>query len=100
MVEAVKDDGIHESAAPAAEDRQKESRSMLRLVIEMIRRLQGPHFGCSFEWPDGCDGFNVKLCPEMKELSKLLPFEAKCHGCAYGLVDPSGNPIKKPWRLL
>ena len=36
----------------------------------------------------------------MKELSQLLPFEAKCHGCAYGLVDPSGNPIKKPWRLL
>merc|ERR1711994_473797 len=84
----------------ARERRQAESRKMLRLVIELIKELQGSHFGCSFEWPDNCDGFNLTLCPEMRTLMKLLPCEARCHGCAFGLKDQQGVPIKKPWRVL
>ena len=37
---------------------QKKSRKMLKHVIEIIKKLQGGHFACSFEWPDGCDGFD------------------------------------------
>ena len=73
---------------------------MLRHVIEIIKKLQGGHFACSFEWPDGCDGFDLQKCPEMKKLQKLLPYDARCHGCAYGLMDRKKTPIKKPWRIL
>ena len=56
---------------------------MLRLAIGMIRKLRGPKYACSFEWPDHCDSFNEEMCPEMTELRLLLPFEVKCHGCAW-----------------
>ena len=92
-----------EEAQRRRTQKQSESRGMLRKVISVITELKGPLFACTFEWPDGCDGFNHKMCPEMKKLELLLPVGAKCHGCAYGLVDPEGLPIEKtlenPFRL-
>jgi hypothetical protein len=66
------------------EQQRKESRSMLRHVLTILEEFKGQHFGASFEWPAGCDGFNEALCPEMKQLRRQLPFSTLVHGCAYG----------------
>ena len=78
----------NEKAAKARLYAQNRSRKMLRHVLRVVQKLQGSHFACSFEWPEGCDGFDERQCPEIKQLKKLLPFETSCHGCAYGLMGP------------
>ena len=58
----------------------------------------GPHFGAPLEWPDWCEGFNPRLCPEMEELMKHLP-HAVCacgeHCCAFGVETLTVYTCKK-----
>ncbi len=78
------------------EEQRKESRKMLQHVLTILAEFKGKHFGASFEWPAGCDGFNESLCPEMKQLRRQLPFSTLFHGCAYRLKSPKGTPMLKP----
>ena len=74
---------------------------MLRLTISMLRRLlpYGPRFRVSFEWPRNSDRWNPQKCPEIRQLTRLLRHSCSIDGCAYGLRDRQGDPVKKPWRI-
>ena len=41
----------------------------------------------TFEWPRDCEGWQR---PDVA---------VSFHGCAVGLTDENGSPIKKPWRI-
>ena len=51
----------------------------------------------AIEWPTGCSYWKL---PEVKGfMSYLCLKQAQCHGCALGLTDKDGKPIKKPWTI-
>ena len=51
----------------------------------------------SFEWPTGCELWREPAVVSMKdELSMNI---VNIHGCAMGLTDQHGNPVKKPWSI-
>ena len=51
----------------------------------------------AIEWPKTCMYWGY---PRVKRLiSELGIIKAECHGCAFGLHDSQGVPIKKPWYV-
>ena len=50
------------------------------------------------EWPHGCSYLRDKRV--IKFIRKFGGVTARFHGCAYGMVASSGEPIKKPWRVV
>eukprot|EP00972_Heterocapsa_arctica_P030506 4491895-Heterocapsa_arctica.AAC.1 len=51
----------------------------------------------AIEWPTGCAYWNYTKVKEFLQVFQLQP--AKCNGCAMGLVNDHGAPIKKPWTI-
>ena len=50
-----------------------------------------------FEWPKNNDGWKD---PKVEKLMKSLPHSAEFDGCAYGLKNSEGRPMKKSWRVV
>ena len=51
----------------------------------------------SFEWPTGCELWKEPAVESMKaEFSMNV---VNVHGCAMGLTDRDGSPVKKPWSI-
>ena len=52
---------------------------------------------CAIEWPKNCTYWKI---PEVQRLMKDLGLVfVECHGCAMGVVDSKGRPLKKPWYI-
>ena len=87
--------------ASRVEAHRRRSRNMLKLTISMLRRLlpYGPRFRASFGWPRNPDGWNLRKCPEIRQLTQLLRHGCSIDSCAYGLRDRAGEPVRKPWRI-
>ena len=52
---------------------------------------------CAIEWPSGCEYWrDARILSLLEELGMR---KAHAHGCAWGLVDPKGIPVKKPWTI-
>ena len=64
-------------------------------VAEFAYKLGGE---VSFEWPGYCSGWIQK--PLVDLIQKLDLYTARPDGCACGLRDSNGVPIKKPWRFV
>ena len=70
---------------------------MVHLLRDAIESLfSHPRLLVVFEWPKLADGWKQ---PEVMQLVQCLPHQILFDGCAYGLVDHQGEPIRKLWRL-
>ena len=53
----------------------------------------------TFEWPRDCEGWQRPDVAEFFERHKDVFHGVSFHGCAVGLTDENGSPIKKPWHI-
>ena len=53
----------------------------------------------TFEWPCDCEGWQRPDVAEFFERHKDVFHGVSLHGCAVGLTDENGSPIKKPWHI-
>ena len=54
----------------------------------------------SFEWPGDCDSWaRDDVSAFFREYAHVFT-PATFHGCALGLKDSNGYPIKKPWKVM
>ena len=54
----------------------------------------------SFEWPRDCDSWaRDDVAAFFREYAQVFT-PATFHGCALGLKDSNGCPIKKPWKVM
>jgi len=74
--------------------KREESLKLIRSVQEMIKNSKTESY---FEWPKNNDGWKTE---EVKEVMKLLPFSTEVDGCAYGLKNQEGRPMKKTWKFI
>ena len=82
--------------------RKKKARKLIRNALRAVSAQleQGGEIG--WEWPNINGGWQL---PELRALRDLLQQRQKLHtvrvdGCAYGLKNSRGVPLKKPWRIL
>ena len=54
----------------------------------------------TFEWPRDCKGWERPDVKAFFEKHASRFHSVTFHGCAVGLTDKEGTPIKKPWRLM
>ena len=78
--------------------RQSRSRQLIRNFIEVATYAASKGGEVSFEWPRWCTGWHEKLIIQM--IHRLDMYTALVDGCAVGVVDETGIPIKKPWRFV
>lgn len=65
-----------------------------RVVAREVRERGGD---VSFEWPTQCSLWGDHEVVEM--LEELSLNQVHLHGCAAGLQDDAGVPVKKPWTI-
>ena len=54
----------------------------------------------TFEWPTHCEGWNRDDVKAFFEKHRDKFKEVRFDGCAVGVKDRKGNPIRKPWKLM
>ena len=54
----------------------------------------------TFEWPTHCEGWNRDDVKTFFEKHRDKFKEVRFDGCAVGVKDRKGNPIRKPWKLM
>ena len=54
----------------------------------------------TFEWPTHCEGWNRDDVKAFFEKHRDKFKEVRFDGCAVGVQDRKGNPIRKPWKLM
>lgn len=74
-----------------------ESRRMVRMFAAMTDLADAANAHVSFEWPWHCHDWKTL---EVVSLHRTLRVSAALDGCACGLTDAAGNPVKKPWRCF
>ena len=78
--------------------RRERSRRMVRRFITLAEIVLKNGGEVSFEWPRYCTGWRL---PELvRFIAKWKLYTVAVDGCATGLVDKSGVPIKKPWQFI
>ena len=75
-------------------DDMKKMWENLMPVADANRRRGGR---IAIEWPSANDYWKLPFVEDF--MVKFGLYKAKCQGCAYGLCDDDGTPIKKPWTI-
>ena len=92
---------LHKYGAPYARDLAKRraiSRKMLARFIYLAEIVLKQGGEISFEWPRFCSGWRL---PELIDfIVKWDLYTCAVDGCAFGLKDKDGVPIKKPWPFI
>ena len=81
------------------EEKVKQSKVMFSkfaLHAEHVLKAGG---SVTFEWPRDCEGWQRPDVAEFFGRHKDVFHGVSFHGCAVGLTDENGSPIKKPWHI-
>ncbi|CAK8996451.1 Retrovirus-related Pol polyprotein from transposon RE1 (Retro element 1) (AtRE1) [Includes: Protease RE1, partial [Durusdinium trenchii] len=82
--------------------RKKRSRKLIRNALRLVKtQLEEGRHVC-WEWPQNNGGWRL---PELKVLYDLMnqfkeTHHAHIHGCAFGVKNAVGMPLKKPWKVV
>ncbi|CAK8996448.1 Retrovirus-related Pol polyprotein from transposon RE1 (Retro element 1) (AtRE1) [Includes: Protease RE1, partial [Durusdinium trenchii] len=82
--------------------RKKRSRKLIRNALRLVKtQLEEGRHVC-WEWPQNNGGWRL---PELKVLYDLMSqfketHHAHIHGCAFGVKNAVGMPLKKPWKVV
>ena len=86
---------------PNADQKMKEHLKVFRKLIANFRKAAKEVMerggDVSFEWPTQCSLWGDSEVIEM--LEELSLNQVHLHGCAAGLRDDTGVPVKKPWTV-
>ena len=92
---------LHKYGAPYARDLEKRravSRRMLSRFIYLAEIVLKQGGEVSFEWPRFCTEWQL---PELINfIVNWDPYTCAVDGCAFGLKDKDGVPVKKPWQFI
>ncbi|CAK9066760.1 unnamed protein product [Durusdinium trenchii] len=82
--------------------KKKRSRKLTRNALRLVKTQleEGGHV--CWEWPQNNGGWRL---PELKVLYDLMnqfkeTHHAHIHGCAFGVKNAVGVPLKKPWKVV
>ncbi|CAK9111156.1 unnamed protein product, partial [Durusdinium trenchii] len=82
--------------------KKKRSRKLTRNALRLVKTQleEGGHV--CWEWPQNNGGWRL---PELKVLYDLMnqfkeTHHAHIHGCAFGVKNAVGMPLKKPWKVV
>ncbi|CAK9061025.1 Retrovirus-related Pol polyprotein from transposon RE1 (Retro element 1) (AtRE1) [Includes: Protease RE1 [Durusdinium trenchii] len=82
--------------------KKKRSRKLIRNALRLVKTQleEGGHV--CWEWPQNNGGWRL---PELKVLYDLMnqfkeTHHAHIHGCAFGVKNAVGVPLKKPWKVV
>ena len=79
----------------------KESRRLFAGFAETAEVILVDDKGdVTFEWPLNCDGWNRDDVKSFFNRHRDKFKEVCFDGCAVGVQDKKGNPIRKPWKLM
>ena len=83
-------------------DKLEERRNESMLLLSHFRTIAEKNIlgggSVSFEWPRYVTGWLRSEVLTM--IHELDMFTVNFHGCAFGMTDSVGVPIKKPWRVV
>ena len=78
----------------------KESRELFSRFRRHAETVLHQGSSVSFEWPRDCDSWaRDDVSAFFREYAHVFT-PATFHGCALGLKDSNGYPIKKPWKVM
>lgn len=84
-----------------SEERKSRSRRMISHGLEAADAQLRQGGDIAWEWPRDNRGWRLPRVERFFEQMKRSGFlhEARLDGCAYGLCDEHGVPIRKPWKV-
>ena len=73
--------------------------AVLNYMIKQVRKDERSRekVDFAFEWPRWSSGWQLEAIDELK---KVLCYTGNFDGCMYGLQDPLGLALRKPWRVI
>ena len=71
---------------------------MLKNFIKVAEQVLSQGGTVSFEWPKNCSGWKLPLLLEF--IARHGLYEAITDGCAFGIENHLGDPLKKSWRVV
>ena len=78
--------------------KKKRKAKKLFGVLEKLAIINAKHQGTlAIEWPTSCSYWSWPCVQDLVRVHGLV--KINIHGCALGLVDKEGKPIKKPWTI-
>ena len=78
--------------------RRRASLKLFATFVELATLARDGGGEVTFEWPRYSIGWAQE--PISRFISNFDLHEGLCDGCAFGMADPQGHPVLKPWRVV